>query len=231
MSVRIYSSNSCFNFAISKPKNMNENSYRQVRYPINSSLYTVQSKDYKWGVVDEDDNIIVPFGKYNWIDGFQNGFAKVIGHNDNAAPFFRSYRSDGSKKVTEHGIIDENAKEILRPGKFCVWKFYDKDFDTIRLTRDGQEADIPFEFFARLSAICSGEYNPDDYELEDLEEYDEDEEDVDYTDEPECDSYMSDYGTNYGEYAGTYAQDVMGYSDDVINDAFDGEPDAYWNID
>lgn len=25
-----------------------------------------------------------------------------------------------------------------------------------------------------------------------------------------------DYGTHYGEYAGTYAQDVMGYSDDVI---------------
>lgn len=40
-----------------------------------------------------------------------------------------------------------------------------------------------------------------------------------------------DYGTRYGEYAGTYAQDVAGYSDDVINDAFDGEPDAYWNID
>ena len=40
-----------------------------------------------------------------------------------------------------------------------------------------------------------------------------------------------DYGTHYGEYAGTYAQDVMGYSDDVINDAFDGEPDAYCNID
>lgn len=39
------------------------------------------------------------------------------------------------------------------------------------------------------------------------------------------------YGTNYGEYAGSYAQDVEGYSDDVINDAFEGDPDAYWNID
>ena len=33
------------------------------------------------------------------------------------------------------------------------------------------------------------------------------------------------------KYAGTYAQDVAGYSDDVIDDAFDGDPDAYWNID
>ncbi len=39
------------------------------------------------------------------------------------------------------------------------------------------------------------------------------------------------YGTHFGEYVGIYAQDVEGYSDDTINDAFDGEPDAYWNID
>lgn len=44
-------------------------------------------------------------------------------------------------------------------------------------------------------------------------------------------NYEDGYGTHYGEYAGSYAQDVMGYSDDEINDAFDGNPDAYWNID
>lgn len=43
-----------------------------------------------------------------------------------------------------------------------------------------------------------------------------------------CEYYCD---THYDEYAGTYAQDEAGYSDDVINDAFDGEPDAYWNID
>ncbi len=42
---------------------------------------------------------------------------------------------------------------------------------------------------------------------------------------------QNDYGINYGEYAGEYAQDVESYSDDVINDAFEGEPDTYWNID
>lgn len=36
-----------------------------------------------------------------------------------------------------------------------------------------------------------------------------------------------DYGSDYGEYAGSYARDVEGYSDDDINDAFDGDPDAY----
>jgi|TARA_Y100001935_G_C17208416_1_gene458779 hypothetical protein len=35
----------------------------------------------------------------------------------------------------------------------------------------------------------------------------------------------------YGNYRGSYAQDVMGYSDEYIDDAFGGEPEAYWNID
>lgn len=36
---------------------------------------------------------------------------------------------------------------------------------------------------------------------------------------------------SYGQYAGSYAQDVEGLSDDFINDVLDGDPDAYWNID
>ena len=35
----------------------------------------------------------------------------------------------------------------------------------------------------------------------------------------------------YDEFNGTYVQDVEGWSDQMINDALDGEPDAYWNID
>ena len=35
----------------------------------------------------------------------------------------------------------------------------------------------------------------------------------------------------YNEYNGSSAQDVMGFSDQEIDDAFDGKPDTYWNID
>lgn len=35
----------------------------------------------------------------------------------------------------------------------------------------------------------------------------------------------------FEHYAGSYAQDEMGYSDDEIDTIFDGDPDAYWNID
>lgn len=33
------------------------------------------------------------------------------------------------------------------------------------------------------------------------------------------------------EYAGTYAHDVAGFTDEEIDTIFDGEPETYWNID
>lgn len=35
----------------------------------------------------------------------------------------------------------------------------------------------------------------------------------------------------YEHYNGSYAQDVEGWSDQQIDEVFDGDPDAYWNID
>lgn len=42
---------------------------------------------------------------------------------------------------------------------------------------------------------------------------------------------MNKYGRTFGKYAGSYAQDYEGYSDEIIDDAFEGDPDMYWNID
>ena len=47
--------------------------------------------------------------------------------------------------------------------------------------------------------------------------------------------YVSKHNYTYmeynGDYSGTYAHDVMGYSNDDIDTIFDGDPSAYWNID
>ena len=56
-------------------------------------------------------------------------------------------------------------------------------------------------------------YFPEDYDEPDYDEPDYDEEDT------------------YDRYNGSYAQDVEGWSDQDIDDVFDGDPDAYWNID
>ncbi len=39
------------------------------------------------------------------------------------------------------------------------------------------------------------------------------------------------YRLCYSGYAEIYTQDVVEYFNDVINDAFDEEPEVYWNID
>ena len=58
-----------------------------------------------------------------------------------------------------------------------------------------------------------------------------DDDDDQYDDEYD-DSYNSfSEKPTYGRYAGSYAQDEMGYSDDDIDTIFDGDPSAYWNID
>lgn len=45
------------------------------------------------------------------------------------------------------------------------------------------------------------------------------------------DEFDDESEETYNDYNGTYAQDVRHLSDQVIGDAFDGEADAYWNID
>ena len=58
-----------------------------------------------------------------------------------------------------------------------------------------------------------------------------DEED-DNEDDEDYENYSSDQDEpTYNKYNGSYAQDEMGYSDDDIDTIFDGDPDAYWNID
>ena len=50
-------------------KNIVENNYGEVT--------VVEHSDYKWGVIDSNGNEIVPFGKYDWIEGFEHGLCRV----------------------------------------------------------------------------------------------------------------------------------------------------------
>ena len=68
--------------------------------------------------------------------------------------------------------------------------------------------------------------NLDEEVYDDYDDYDED--DIYYCNKDDEDE---DEYNGYGRYAGSYAQDEMGYSDDDIDTIFDGDPDAYWNID
>lgn len=59
------------------------------------------------------------------------------------------------------------------------------------------------------------------YDDDDNDEYEEDYDDYSYNREE----------STYDRYNGSYAQDEMGYNDDDIDTIFDGDSNAYWNID
>lgn len=103
------------------------------------------------------------------------------------------------------GIINTKGEEVLSLVYDNIWNFYGKNRFSTKAVEDGVEKEV-FLHDLNPELPRHGKYRI-------------------LREEPEP------YGKHYGEYAGTYAQDVAGYSDDVINDAFDGEPDAYWNID
>ena len=174
-----------------------ESNYRVLLTPIESKkLFTVQGKDYRYRVINANGEEVIPAGKYDWIDGFDHGFARVkIGKQSN------NLRNNDNK----WGIIDEEGNEVVPCSYSEIWNFYGKNHDTIRCKKDNTVEYIPFESLKKKHTEQQEIIN-DDY-------------------------YEEDYGTHYGEYEGSWAQDVEGFSDDVINDAFDGDPDAYWNID
>ena len=52
-----------------------------AKYRIKSkykNVSVIQRNDLEWAVIDDNKNIIVPFGKYGWIEGFdENGLSRV----------------------------------------------------------------------------------------------------------------------------------------------------------
>lgn len=174
-------------------ENIRENAYGDVR--------VVERSDYKWGVIDSKGNIVVPFGKYNWIDGFDSGLCRVKIGNEPS-----TLANNGNK----WGIINEQGEEVLPCEYDEVWNFYGKNRCSTRVVKDGIASDVYFhnlnlELPVKEQNVKSNKPN-----------------------------YRRPYYAireTYNDYNGTYAQDVMGWSDQDIDDVLDGEADAYWNID
>lgn len=184
--------------AVSLYRNQKQNDMEN-RFERKYEVFSViQHLDGKWGINDSDGNEIVPFGKYDWIDDFDSGLARVkVGKTTNAI------KENGNK----WGIINEKGIEVLAVEYDNIWKFCGKDRFSTKVVKGGVESDV---YFHNL--------NPE-LPVRGVRQYNNDNNDDD------------NYGSNYGEFSGSYAQDIMGYSDDVINDAFEGDPDNYWNID
>ena len=99
-------------------------------------------------------------------------------------------------------------------GTMCV--FCDSVIEELRQIFPNFEISPSFEAMRNRRIAEFENFEDGDYEEQEIDDY----------------GYYDDNDPpTYGQYAGSYAQDEMGYSDDDIDTIFDGDPDAYWNID
>ena len=101
--------------------------------------------------------------------------------------------------------VNEKGEEVLPVEYDEIWNFVGKNRQSTKVEKNGQTSEV---FFCDLNPSLRDGRNNNTRK-----------------------SYSYYEPRHYEEYAGSYAQDVMGYSDEDINDAFEGDPDAYWNID
>lgn len=146
-------------------------------------------------------------------------------------------------------ICVRRAHFLLPPSKWDNYRFADLLFIALGQTPNVRESvwrvngevsqficDYMQAFESNDRNICSKPLNEleergiwDEMSSTYCEIYDSGDDD-EYEDDFEYYSHDNDEQT-YNRYNGSYAQDEMGYSDDDIDTIFDGDPDAYWNID
>ncbi len=180
---------------------------QQIPHPV----LTIKDSSNRYSVIDADGNTIVPYGYYLYISQFRFGLARVKTGDRFMGP--RVFDGSLPEEALEYkwGIIDSNGKEVVLPVYDYIRGFDRTRQITIPAKKDGQDCLLSLkglskEYDAFLNApIRSRGFFASLNSGKPREHYD--------------------------EFEGTYAQEVEGYSDEDIYDAFDGEPDAYWNID
>jgi len=169
------------------------------------NVKVIERADYTWGVTDLLGNIIVPFGKYGWIDGFDHGLARVKSFSGTSRiPLDSEHGAFGSPERPKWGIINEAGEEVIPLEYDNIWNFLGKNRENTRLEKDGEKYTFTFG-----SREIEEPFKYDDGRIDDYDFMD---------DEPGWGSY-----DKYGGY--------NGYDDFTIDSAFEGDPDATWNID
>lgn len=203
-------------------RNRHPDVYTRYKYGIMNAFGECVIKPQYSGIIIGPKSLIVRRAYGYDYDGahalldFNGNVIIPFGVYSDIEPFnFGFARCKKFRKIDNHnsdelnGLIDENGQVILECSERRIPPFYGRYYN-------GHSKQL-------LAEIISEERPELDLHELGL-----------INNQTSCDyegSSTKGYGKTYVEFAGTYAQDVMGYSDDVINDAFEGDPDACWNID
>ncbi len=175
-------------------------------------LIAVKGKNNRWGFIDKKGKLQIPL---RWMEArsFHEGYAAVKGLNGRYG--FIDYRGNLICKLRWASVSD------FHEGMACV---YDDNLKKYGFLNSSGELQIPCKYDSGddfHKGVAYVELHGKEIPID--EGGDRIEAEHDKPIDSECSSYE--------RYRGSYAQDEMGYSDDDIDIIFDGDPDAYWNID
>lgn len=119
-------------------------------YYGNSNTYTARSFEKGYAVFSEDGNVVVPFGRYDYIDGFDGGFARV--KKGTAG----SIENEGDK----WGIIDELSNEVVPVEYTHIEPFYQTNLEYCIV----EKSDLRQEFNLRDGALLYDGAHEDEIE-------------------------------------------------------------------
>ena len=143
---------------------------------------------------------------YNLVRYYSNNF-KGFGKKMLYSQLY--FLNDGKRKHELLNLFIKNRSCNISIDEIEVTEITSKIFDYIRslLVNDKHPHSTSLEIFKNMKPFDV----PDNFRYE-----------------RRHNNYYIEYN---GDYSGTYVHDVMGYTNDEIDTIFDGEPDAYWNID
>ena len=168
--------------------------------------------EHGWGAINSKNVWLVPPGKYDWISGFNKGYARVKngvktnGHIDAGVLW---------------GVINSDGLEVIPLKYHNIHNFFDSEYDSIKVEKDinsGTESISVGELssiWRVLNARANKAKEKRDQEIEAIRQRIRQQDD---------EMYWETYGSKHSEYGGVY-------SDDAISDAFEGDPEACWNVD
>ena len=100
--------------------------------PINSHEFVVQRKDGKWGVVaPHKEGVIVEFGKYKYMWGFDTGLCMF------------EVETNDKRTFSNRGIINSIGTVVVRPYTYTnIYDFYGKGTSIIKVEKEDKEVHI-----------------------------------------------------------------------------------------
>lgn len=96
-------------------------------YYGDGNTYTARSLEKGYAVFSEDGSIVIPFGRYDYIDGFDGGFARV-----------KKGRSGSLEHPDDRwGIIDKSGNEVVPLDYIHIQPFYQKNLEFCIVEKPG----------------------------------------------------------------------------------------------